>query len=91
MKVTQADGTEENGKDESVQEESKDASNDKKAAKRNPFVTTNITKLGKIEQIETDNPIMKVPFEDGCSLVFQGKEVETSSKFMMVNCKVKSS
>ena len=58
-----------------------------KPAKRNPFVTTNITKLGNIEQIEKDNPVMQVPFQDGRSLVFQAKKVETSSKFMILNCK----
>ena len=67
LEVTQADDTEENGKDKSWQEESMDASYDKNAAKRNLVVTTNITKLGKIDNIETDNPVMKVPFEDGRS------------------------
>ena len=49
LEVTQADDTGENGKDKTWQEKSMDASYYKKAAKRNPFVTTNTTKLGKIE------------------------------------------
>ena len=72
--MTQAVDTDENGKDETVQEKSKDAFNDKKAAKRNPLVTTNTTKLGKIETIKTDNPVMKVPFESWRAFYFSRKE-----------------
>jgi hypothetical protein len=43
--------------------------------------------LGKIENLQTDNPVLKVPFEDGRTMVFHGKKIDSSSKFMMLHCK----
>lgn len=51
-----------------------------------PFVAKGVT-LGKIEKLATDNPILKVPFGDGRTMVFQGKKIDSSSKFMMFHCK----
>jgi hypothetical protein len=74
--------------DEDDEEETKPMGDngDKKPATRNPF-QPRVTMLGKIQEIESNAPIMKVPFDDGRSLVFQGKKVDTSSKYMILNCK----
>jgi hypothetical protein len=53
---------------------------------KRPMPAKGVT-LGKIEHLQTDHPVLKVPFEDGRTMVFQGKKMDSSSKFMMFNCK----
>jgi hypothetical protein len=75
-----------NDEDDEEETKSVEDNGDKKPAARNPF-QPRVTMLGKIQEIESEAPIMKVPFDDGRSLVFQGKKVDTSSKYMILNCK----
>jgi hypothetical protein len=43
--------------------------------------------LGRLQGMATDTPVLRVPFPNiGKTLVFQGKKVQTSSKFMMLTC-----
>ena len=46
-----------------------------------PFTTTNTQLLGHIEGLSTNNPVFKLPFPNGGSLVFAGKKIDSSSRF----------
>jgi hypothetical protein len=42
--------------------------------------------LGRVENLATDTPVLRVPFPNGRTLLFPGKKVHTSSKFFMLTC-----
>jgi hypothetical protein len=52
-------------------------------------IAANLPRLGKIEKLGSDNPILRVPFpdDDGRELIFRGRKISTSSRFMSLTCK----
>ena len=47
------------------------------------------TSLGRVEGLATDSPVLKVPFPNGKTLIFPGKKVPTTSKYIMLSCSTK--
>lgn len=45
--------------------------------------------LGTVQDLNTDYPKFVIPFPDGRTLVFPGKIVETTSKYIMLSCSMK--
>jgi hypothetical protein len=45
--------------------------------------------LGTVQDLSTDHPKFVIPFPDGRTLVFPGKKVETTSKYMIISCSTK--
>jgi hypothetical protein len=45
--------------------------------------------LGTIQDLNTDHPKFVIPFPEGKTLVFPGKKVETTSKYMILSCSTK--
>eukprot|EP00978_Attheya_sp_CCMP212_P001682 scaffold3453_cov54-Attheya_sp.AAC.7 len=52
-------------------------------------IAANLPRLGKIEKLGSENPILRVPFpdDDGRELIFRGRKISTSSRFMSLTCK----
>lgn len=42
--------------------------------------------LGRLEQLSSDAPLLKVPFPNNRVLVFPGTKISTTTKFMMLTC-----
>lgn len=43
--------------------------------------------LGSVENLDSESPVLRVPFSDGRVLCFNGKKVDATSKFMALSCK----
>jgi hypothetical protein len=49
------------------------------------------TTIGRIDQLASDAPILKIPWQGSRTLCFPGRKVPTSSEFMVLTCKSKGS
>ena len=72
-----------------IEDDSDDASakNGKDAKEPRSKLSTNLPTVGSLEGVRTEAPTFKIPFHDQNKLlVFPGKKVATTSKFIMLSC-----
>jgi hypothetical protein len=69
-----------NGNDNNEEDPETNPSNDKKSVPQS---------LGKMVDLSTEHPSLRVPFPSGKTLVFPGKKVETTSKYILLSCSMR--
>ena len=49
--------------------------------------TSKLFTLGKVRNLETNQPILEIPLPNGQLLSFQGRKVQTTSRYLVLTCK----
>ena len=86
------DEEENNNNNNNKQQQDLSQSSNKSNSNTTTTTTTTTTSFGKINDLDTDNPKLVVPFSSSSTnklLIFPGKKIELTTKYIMLSCSTK--